>query len=158
MNKRLSWGLSEGAVYIRTLGMFYMKWLVLSFTNKNTVPSVAKLSHFMTLVSFYTPWKHQKTFGFLMFSEGIERDHGMKWVKCVNVWNLTTTSHLSDIPIVRKLLFYKARQKSKKQNSSQISYNSVDPVYGIKTMFLLESRILYCVVNKVFLLTEETTK
>ena len=25
-------------------------------------------THFMPLVSFYTPWKHQKTFGFLMFS------------------------------------------------------------------------------------------
>ena len=31
------------------------------------------LTHFMSLVSFNTPWKHQKTFGFL-FSEGIERD------------------------------------------------------------------------------------
>ena len=32
------------------------------------------LIHFMQLVSFYSPWKHQKTRGFLMFSEGIERD------------------------------------------------------------------------------------
>ena len=24
---------------------------------------------------FYTPWKHQKTFDFLMFSGGIEKDH-----------------------------------------------------------------------------------
>ena len=28
----------------------------------------------MQLVSFYTPWKHQKAPAFLMFSEGIERD------------------------------------------------------------------------------------
>ena len=28
----------------------------------------------MSLISFYTPWKHQRTFGFLMFSAGIERD------------------------------------------------------------------------------------
>ena len=37
------------------------------------------LTHFMPLVSFCTPWK-QKTWGFIMFSAGIERD-GMKWVK-----------------------------------------------------------------------------
>ena len=34
----------------------------------------------MLLISFYTPWKHQKTEGFLMFSGGIETDRGMKWV------------------------------------------------------------------------------
>ena len=29
---------------------------------------------------FYTPWKHQKTDGFVMFSGGIEVDIGWKWV------------------------------------------------------------------------------
>ena len=28
----------------------------------------------MPLISFDTPWKHQKTRGFMMFSEGIKRD------------------------------------------------------------------------------------
>ena len=32
------------------------------------------LTHFMLLVSFYTPRKHQKTTGFLIFSGSIERD------------------------------------------------------------------------------------
>ena len=32
------------------------------------------LTHFMQLVSFYTPWKHEETSGFLIFSGGIERD------------------------------------------------------------------------------------
>ena len=32
------------------------------------------LTHFMPLAFFYTPWKHQKTSGFLIFSGGIERD------------------------------------------------------------------------------------
>ena len=32
------------------------------------------LTHFMPLVPFYIPWKHQKTSDFLMFSVGIERD------------------------------------------------------------------------------------
>ena len=36
-------------------------------------------NHWLTLfilrISFDTPWKHQKTRGFLMFSGGIKRDH-----------------------------------------------------------------------------------
>ena len=36
------------------------------------------LTHFMLLVSFYTPWIHQKRFAFLMFSGGIERD---RWLE-----------------------------------------------------------------------------
>ena len=32
------------------------------------------LIHFMQLVSFYTPWKHQKTFGFLIFLGSIVGD------------------------------------------------------------------------------------
>ena len=39
-----------------------------------TVVNVLPLDHSMSLASFYTPWKHQKTSGFLMFSGGIERD------------------------------------------------------------------------------------
>ena len=40
-----------------------------------TSSSVSLLTHFMPLVSLYTPWKHQKTSGFLIFLGGIERDH-----------------------------------------------------------------------------------
>ena len=32
------------------------------------------LTHFMPVVSFYTPWKHQETWDFLIFSGEIERD------------------------------------------------------------------------------------
>ena len=32
------------------------------------------LTHFMSLASFYTPWKHQKTSAFLIISGGIEKD------------------------------------------------------------------------------------
>ena len=38
------------------------------------VGCISFLTYFMPLVSFYTPQKHQKTSGFLMFLEGIERD------------------------------------------------------------------------------------
>ena len=36
--------------------------------------NIKKITYFMLLVSFYTPWKHQKTTGFLMFLGGIERN------------------------------------------------------------------------------------
>ena len=32
----------------------------------------AHLTHFSPVSHFYTPWKRQKTFGFLTFSGGIE--------------------------------------------------------------------------------------
>ena len=52
--------------------------IFLEFTSINTkvfrelLPTL--LTHFMPLISFDTLWKHQKTRGFLMFSEGIKRD------------------------------------------------------------------------------------
>ena len=33
------------------------------------------LNHFSPMFYFYTPWKRQKTFGFLTVSEGIEIEH-----------------------------------------------------------------------------------
>ena len=45
------------------------------------------LIHFMPLVTFYTPWKDQETIGFHLFSEGIEKTSGMKWVK-KHVWHV----------------------------------------------------------------------
>ena len=52
--------------------------IFLEFTSINTkvfrelLPTL--LTHFMPLTSFDTPWKHQKTRGVLMFSEGIKSD------------------------------------------------------------------------------------
>ena len=34
-----------------------------------------QLTHFRPMFPFYTPWKHQKTFGFLVFSGGIKWEH-----------------------------------------------------------------------------------
>ena len=36
------------------------------------------LTHFQPMFHFYTPWKHQKTSDFLMFSEGIVKEHWLK--------------------------------------------------------------------------------
>ena len=37
--------------------------------------ALEEMIHFKVLVvPFYTPWKHQKTSGFLIFQRGVERD------------------------------------------------------------------------------------
>ena len=41
------------------------------------IPSL-HLKPFLPIVPFYTPWKDEKTFGFLIFSEGIKIEH---WAK-----------------------------------------------------------------------------
>ena len=48
------------------------------------------------LVYFYTPWKHSKTFRFLMFSRGMEREqwHEMGKVALVSLLSLLTTLRL----------------------------------------------------------------
>ena len=35
-------------------------------------------NYFQPMFHFYTPWKYQKTAGFLMFSGGIEVEHWLK--------------------------------------------------------------------------------
>ena len=36
------------------------------------------LTHFQPMFHLYTPWKHQKMYGFLMFSGSIEVEHWLK--------------------------------------------------------------------------------
>ena len=52
------------------------------------------LTHFMPLISFDTPWKHQNTSGFLIFSGGIKRDQWHAWneLKGVEGKKMTTLS------------------------------------------------------------------
>ena len=69
------------------------------------------LAHFMPLISFYTPWKNQKTKGFLIFSGGIERDRGMKWVKnrrdIFTIFSLTLLFMISDYLSYIEFIFWK---------------------------------------------------
>ena len=68
----------------------FLQWpMFLDFLNSQSkvcskLKTIKASAHFMPLVPFYTPWNHQKTRGFLMFSEeGIERDqwHEMDFKK-----------------------------------------------------------------------------
>ena len=38
------------------------------------------LTHFLLLVCFYAPWKHPRTYSFLILSEGIEKDQWHEWI------------------------------------------------------------------------------
>ena len=67
----------------------------------------SSLTHFMPLVSFYTPWKHQKTIGFLMFSAGLERDSSMKWVKRSSYKKQFSWGNEEEEPYKVKFKFYK---------------------------------------------------
>ena len=48
----------------------YLKGNNFDFDNLN----ILSLTHCVLLISFDTPWKHQKTRGFLMFLEDIKQD------------------------------------------------------------------------------------
>ena len=41
----------------------------------------ADITNFSPLFHFYTPWKCQKSFGFLTFSRGLDMYIGLKWAK-----------------------------------------------------------------------------
>ena len=52
-------------------------------TSKTSCKSLMniQLTHFSPVSNFFTPWKRQKTFGFLTFSGGIEWNTRLKWAK-----------------------------------------------------------------------------
>ena len=58
-----------------------------SFLGFKLLQYILPLTHFMPLISFDTPWKHQKIRGFMMFSGGIKRDqwHEMGWWSSKNI-------------------------------------------------------------------------
>ena len=45
-----------------------------------TVFHTTFLTHFLLLVCFYAPWKHPRTYSFLILSEGIEKDQWHEWI------------------------------------------------------------------------------
>ena len=53
--------MAEQSVKINTMQYLHKRW--------------SKITHYCPVFPFYTPLKHQKTKGFLMFSGGIKRKH-----------------------------------------------------------------------------------
>ena len=64
-------------LYIYIYIYIHINTYILFEVKKFHLPS---FNPFHATVSFYAPWKHQKTSNFLMFSEGRERSRGMKWI------------------------------------------------------------------------------
>ena len=70
---------SNGSVSLNAVSIIFWKTVQLKknkmLVNWNIYTNATKpLIHFMPLVSFYTPKKHQKTRGCMMFSGDTERD------------------------------------------------------------------------------------
>ena len=63
------------------------------------------------MVSFLAPWKHQKSFVFLIFSGGIEKYQRMKWVN--NKYVKTKTQALGESQQQHYFDVLNARQVSK---------------------------------------------
>ena len=42
--------------------------------------NLQQLTHFKPMLQYFTPWKHQKTEGFLTFSGDKEMEHRLIWV------------------------------------------------------------------------------
>ena len=63
----------EGTLHLK----FIWHWFDES---KAHLPISLLFTHFIALVSFDTPWKHEKTSGFLMFSGGVERPVAWNWL------------------------------------------------------------------------------
>ena len=64
------------------------------------------------MLHFYTSWKRQKTFAFLMFSGGVEIKHFTKMGQIFRIVTFTNTSfltypHLVGFPMHTSLLFLK---------------------------------------------------
>ena len=51
---------------------------IMSSTSHIPLTFERELTHFQPMLQFFTPLKHQKTSSFLMFSGGIEVEHGLK--------------------------------------------------------------------------------
>ena len=61
------------------------------------------LIHYSPMSHFYTPWKRQKTHGFLTFSRGIEIDIWLKWVNRSSIKHIFLKRTSVTLGIVSKL-------------------------------------------------------
>ena len=64
---------------------------------------ILMLIHFLPLVSFYTPWKRQKTRGFWGFQELQKEISGMKWIKYSCLMLLFLTLNIFFLLLVNNL-------------------------------------------------------
>ena len=80
------------------------------------------LTYFIPLASFGTPWKHQKTSGFLMFSGRIERE---QWHEAVNQFRKKAPSKMYDRVVNTALCLSLSWRKSLSYRSQSIDFHCI---------------------------------
>ena len=103
--------------------------LVFLFVN---VELFAALIHFMYQISYYTLWKHQKSWDFLMFSMGIQKD---RWHQMGNLWTFIvfveawTASEFVQLT----MRFSSEHKKSHYRLTTSLFSNSIVSSHSVKT-------------------------
>ena len=70
------------AIHLKSIDkQLHEKYRSNSWITPEWTTSALCLTHFQPMFHFYTSWKHQKTYCFLMFPGGIEWNIGWKWDK-----------------------------------------------------------------------------
>ena len=88
---------------------------------------------------FYTPWKCQKTYGFLTFPGCIKCDTGLKWVNYIHHVGYVNWSYFWNQPL---------RDALRNRRSTYFDRASYDVSFCIKMLFLTS---FLCVFNYIFL-------
>ena len=78
------WSLKKYKKHKRYSVCFTLLCTIFSVISKN-LSSVSRLTHYSTVLLFYTPWKHQKTFTCSDVFRGYQSNTGMQWIKFL--WN-----------------------------------------------------------------------
>ena len=96
------------------------------------------LTHFQPMFHFYTPWKHQKTYGFLMSSGGIEVDIGWKRVKLKSDCNKYVNTRYIFQPclVYYFFVFYRFNFNLKQKETLETTINGRKCLY-VKSVLLL---------------------
>ena len=108
------------------------------------ISKIIELAHFIPLVSFYTPWKHQETRVFFMFPGDIERDQSWNELIVCYFFPVDTLHKKWSFPLrmCSDTLYWTADASRRKQGKSAVK--DLDNWFGIsrKTFADLNFEIL----------------
>ena len=103
---------------------------------------------FQSILYFYTPGKHQNTFGFLMFSRGIEVEHWLKMVKLISENKVSNKNTLCSWQLeLVQIQFSVKKSKDQPQKSRCVITNFLGTHWGegysIKVWFGSELSVVF---------------
>ena len=105
------------------------------FTKSNV-----QFQHFSSkYVLFWSPWKHQKTKGFLMFSGGSKENIVKRWA---NQTNITASAHYLRLKSVQiRSFFWSEYEKIRTTKNSVFGHISCSDYLCLKTLFEVWDRV-----------------